>query len=237
MGYGTIVPGVRMAALFLAMMLVAGVACGPSPQPESTTTTTLGGASSPEDALTALFDAIVHDRYQDTAMLTFDDQLALLVSLEGYAVGDTAATLSRGLPDQVRENFWESFSTGFPAFAEEDLAGVLIGGGEEFSVEGKGFATVAVALRQSEGSGDWIARRDEQGRWRLELLATFGPSFATPFRDWLAGLGSSSDAEMAREALADQRASLLAALERQPFGPIGPETMAEVDSLLFEAGL
>ena len=104
-------------------------------------------------------------------------------------------------------------------------------------MEGRGFATVAVALRQSEGSGDWIARRDTQGRWRLDLLATFGPSFATPFRDWLAGLDSSSDAEVAREALADQRSSLLAALQRQPFGPIGPETIAEVDSLLFEAGL
>ena len=69
---------VRMAVLVLAMMLVAGVACTTTPEAESTTTTTLGGAASPEEALTALFDAVVHDQYQDTATLTFDDQLALL---------------------------------------------------------------------------------------------------------------------------------------------------------------
>jgi hypothetical protein len=229
------VPAVRKVVFVLILMLVAG--CTTPPPPETTTTTTLGGAGSPEEALTGLFDAVMGGNYQATATLTFDDQMALLVSLEGFEMAETASMLSGGLPLLVRENFWEAFSAGFPAFAEEDLASVLIGGGELFSVEGKGFATVAVALRQSEGSGDWIARRDTQGRWRLDLFATFGPSFATPLRDWLAGFDTSPEADMARAALADQRASLLAALQRQPFGPIGPETMAEVDSLLFEAGL
>lgn len=228
---------VRLAVILLALLLVVAVACAKTPEPESTTTTTLGGAASPGEALSELFDAIVNGRYQDTATLTFDDQLALMVSLEGFDVADTAAMLSDGLPDQVRENFWQSFAAGFPAFAEEDLAEVLIGTGEDFSVEGKRFATVPVALRQSEGSGDWIARKDSQGRWRLDLFATFGPSFATPFRGWLAGLTPGSDADLVRGAFAEQRASLLAALQRQPFGPIDPETMAEVDQLLFEAGL
>lgn len=223
--------------MLMVLLLVVGAACTTPPDTESTTTTTLGGAASPERALTDLFETVEQGEYQATATLAFDDQLALLVSLEGYDVADTAAMLSDGLPDLVRENFWKSFSSGFPAFADEDLAGVLIGAGEEFSVEGKVFATVPVALRQSEGSGDWIARRDGQGRWRLDLFATFGPSFATPFREWLAGLGEDPDAEAARTALWEQRASLLAALQRQPFGPIGPETMAEVDNLLFEVGL
>lgn len=228
-----------MAVTFLAMMLVAAAACTTPPPlpPESTTTTTLGGAATPEEALTGLFAAIADGNYQDTATLTFDDQLALLISLEGFEIADTAAMLTDGLPATVRENFWKSFASGFPAFAEEELAGVLIGAGEQFSVEGKGFATVAVALRQSEGSGDWIARRDLQGRWRLDLFATFGPSFATPLRDWLAALGTGANADLSKAALASQRASLLAALQRQPFGPIGPETMAEVDNLLFESGL
>ncbi|MDH5615745.1 MAG: hypothetical protein OEY62_04315, partial [Acidimicrobiia bacterium] len=217
--------------------VVAATGCTMTPDVESTTTTTLGGAASAEEALTRLFDAVVRGNYRDTATLTFDDQLALMVSLEGYSASDTVSMLSDGLPDLVRDNFWKSFSTAFPAFAEEELAGVLIGGGEEFSVEGKVFATVAVALRQSEGSGNWIARRDAQGRWRLDLFATFGPMFATPFRDWLGGLDDSLDADVSRAALADQRASLLAALQRKPFGPMGPETMAEVDQLLFEAGL
>ncbi len=229
---------VRLAVFLLAILLLAvGAACTTAPEPESTTTITVGGAASPEQALTGLFDAIAVGDYQETALLTFDDQLALMVSLEGFDTADTAAMLRDGLPDHVRENFWESFSAGFPAFAEEELTGVLIGAGEEFSVEGKGFATVSVALRRSEGSGDWIARRDAQGRWRLDLFATFGPSFATPFREWLASMEPGPEADVARAALADQRASLLAALQRQPFGPIGPETMTEVDDLLFEAGL
>jgi hypothetical protein len=226
-----------MAVLVLAVMLVAAAACTTPPPPESTTTTTLGGAATPEEALTNLFDAIVDGNYQDTALFTFDDQLTLMISLEISEVAETASILTDGLPPSARNNFWKSFSVGFPAFAEEDLSRILIGGGEEFFVEGKSFSTIAVALRQSEGSGDWIARRDEQGRWRLDLFATFGPSFATPFREWLADLGSGPDADVAKDALAAQRASLLAALQREPFGPIGPETMAEVDSLLFESGL
>jgi hypothetical protein len=231
------VPVVRSAVFVLAILLVVVAACATAPEPESTTVTTLGGAASPEEALNGLFDAIVQGNYQDTALLTFDDQLTLMVSLEGFDVADTASMLSNGPPDEVRTNFWESFSDGFPAFAQEELAGVLVGGSEEFAVEGISFATVPVALRQSDGSGGWIARKDGQGRWRLDLFATFGPSFATPFREWLAGLGPGPDADMARAALADQRASLLAALQRQPFGPIGPQTVAEVDRLLFEAGL
>jgi hypothetical protein len=224
-------------AISLLILILVTAACTKAPEVESTTTTTLGGAGSPEEALTDLFAAIELGNYQDTARLTFDDQLALVVSLEGFNVADTASMLSNGLPDHVRANFWQSFSTGFPIFAEEELAGVLIGGSEEFSVEGRGFATVAVALRQSEGSGDWIARRDGQGRWRLDILATFGPSFASPLRQWLAGLNDSPDADVARAALANQRASLLAALQALPFGPISPTTMAEIDNLLFEAGL
>ena len=232
----TIVTVVRLAVLALGILLMAVGACATAPEPESTTTTTLGGASSPEDALNGLLDAIVEGSYQDTALLTFDDQLALMVSLEGFELTDTVLMLRDGIPDAVRDNFWESFSAGFPAFVEEELTGVIVGGGEEFSVEGEDFATVGVALRQSPGSGDWIARRDAQGRWRLDLFATFGPSFASPFRDWLASLDTSPDGDVARAALADQRASLLAALQRQPFGPIGPATTAEVDALLLEAG-
>lgn len=228
---------VRLAVFVLAVLLLAAGACATAPEPESTTTTTLGGAASPEDALNDLFDAIVEGSYQETALLTFDDQLALMVSLEGFELTETVSMLRDGLPDEVRDNFWESFSAGFPAFVEEELTGVIVGGGEEFSVEGQSFATVGVALRESSGSGDWIARRDAQGRWRLDLFATFGPSFATPFRDWLAALGPGPDGDLARAAMADQRASLLAALQRQPFGPIGPETMADVDALLLESGL
>lgn len=230
-------PVVRKVVTVILLMVVTATACTTAPPPESTTTTTLGGAASPVEALTDLFTAIENEDYQSTALLTFDDQLALLVSLEGFQVAETNSMLVDGLPPVVRENFWKSFSAGFPVFAEEQLAGVLVGSGEEFSVEGRAFATVAVALRQSQGSGDWIARRDTQGRWRLDLFATFGPSFATPLRTWLAGLGSDTEADSVRAALADQRSSLLAALQREPFGPIGPETMTEVDNLLFEADL
>jgi hypothetical protein len=232
------VPVVRKVVAVIMLMVVTTTACTTSPPPpESTTTTTLGGAGSPVEALTELFAAIENEDYQSTALLTFDDQLALLVSLEGFGVAETSSMLTDGLPPVVRENFWKSFSAGFPVFAEEQLAGVLVGSGEEFSVEGRAFATVAVALRQSQGSGDWIARRDTQGRWRLDLFATFGPSFATPLRTWLADLGSDAEADAVRAALAEQRSSLLAALQREPFGPIGPETMTEVDNLLFEADL
>ena len=228
---------VRLAVFLLVILLLVVGACTVAPEPESTTTTTLGGAASPAEALNGLFDAIVGGNYQDTALFTFDDQLALMVSLEGFELTETVSMLRDGLPDEVRDNFWKSFSAGFPAFVEEELTGVIIGGGQEFSVEGAGFATVGVALRQSAGSADWIARRDTQGRWRLDLFATFGPSFASPFRDWLAALDDGPDGDVARSALADQRASLLAALQRQPFGPIGPETMAEVDALLLETRL
>lgn len=233
----TIVTAVRLAVFVFAVLLAVAVACATPAEPESTTTTTLGGGATPEGALSELFAAIGSGNYQDTALLTFDDQLALMVSLEGFELAETVSLLQDGLPDLVRSNFWKSFSAGFPTFVDEELAGVIVSGGEEFSVEGKGFATVGVALRQSAGSGDWIARRDAQGRWRLDLFATFGPSFASPFRDWLDSLDDGPDGDTARAALAAQRASLLASLQRQPFGPISPATMAEVDALILEARL
>lgn len=225
----------KLAALVAVCAVVVLGACT-GPPPAATTTTTQGGADTPEAALVRLIEAVDAGEYAETELVTFDNQLILLVSLEVSNAAETAGMLREGVPDSVRENFWGSFFTSFAAFAEEELSGLVIESGEEFSVEGKGFATVAVSLPESGGDGDWIVRQDEQGRWRLDLFATFGPAFASPFRDWLAGLEEGTDADMAVAALADQRASLLAALQRQPFGPISPAAMSQVDALLLEVG-
>lgn len=221
-----------IAAVGAALVLGACTAVSPA----STTTTTLGGADTPDAALVQLIDAVDGGDFAATELVTFDNQLVLLVSLEGSSVAETAGMLGAGVPDSVRENFWGSFFASFTAFTEEELSGLTIEGGEEFSVEGREFATVAVALPESGGNGYWIVRRDDQGRWRLDLFATFGPAFASPFRDWLAGLEAGTDTDTAIAALADQRASLLAALQRQPFGPISPAAMSQVDALLLEVG-
>ncbi len=231
----TSVPSVRLAVVML-MVGVAAAACTPKPV-ETTTTTTLGGSPSPAAALEALIGALGADDPEATRSVTFDDQLALLIGLEGSDGSDALLMLNDGVPDQMRANFWRSFADSFPAFAEEELTELRVGETEAFSVEGESFATVAVALRGLSGSGEWIARKDLQGRWRMDLFATFGPSFARPFREWLSRMGNSVEADRIRSALAGQRASLLAALQREPLGPISSSTMAEVDALLIEVDL
>ena len=121
--HSTIVTVVRLAVFFLVILLLVVGACTVAPEPESMTTTTLGGAASPEEALNGLFDAIVGGNYQDTALLTFDDQLALMVSLEGFELPETVSMLRDGLPDVVRDNFWKSFSAGFPPLSRKNSPG------------------------------------------------------------------------------------------------------------------
>lgn len=229
-------PTVRWIAVLVALIVLWGAACT-SESPQSTTSTTLGGAESPEATLATLVDALTLGDSAVTGLLTFDDQLALLIGLEGSDEAATVAMLDGGVPDSARENFWRSFANSFPAFAEEQLMELRIGSVDLFSVEGLDFGAVAVALSRSAGSGKWITRKDAQGRWRLDLFATFGAAFARPLREWLAGFEAGADKDRIRAAVSDQRASLLATLQREPFGPVSPSTVAEVDALLFEAGL
>ncbi len=226
-------PAARPVPLVALLLIILAPACVSEP-PLSTTTTTEGGAAAPEAALTGLVEHLAAGDYPATSLLIFDDQLALLVSLEGSDAAQTEQMLELGVPAQVRENFWSSFTENFPVFADEELTEMRIGRTERFSVEGRDFATVGVTLETSSGEGEWITRRDAQSRWRVDLFATFGSSFARPFREWMSELGEDDQAERVRAALAAQRASLLAALQRQPFGPLSPATVAEVDALLLE---
>jgi len=74
-----------------------------------------------------------------------------------------------------------------------------------------------------------IARQEPDGRWYVDLLATFGPSFAPLFNPWVERLPG--DVSEPLEALARQRPSLEVARDRARDTP-GDQAETELELLL-----
>lgn len=197
-------------------------------------TTPLLGGESPEAAISQLFAALGDGDWEATAPLVFDDQLALLASIEGITPPETAAMLREGVPDPVRANFWEGFVEGFPLFAREEVAELLIGEVERRTVDGVQFGAVLTNFRYGGGEAVLVTR-ETNGRWRLDLMATFGPAFANPLREWLESLEADDHADTIRAAMAEQEASFNSALEYEPLGDVSTVLKFEIRLLMVEA--
>jgi hypothetical protein len=199
-----------------------------------TTAAALPGAESPELAVERFLAALVAEDWQATSPMVYEDQLALLASIEGVTPPETAAMLREGVPPVVRANFWSGFVEGFPVFAEQDVGEILIGSTEVFTVGGEQFGAVQVVFRYQPGAGAWVTRA-EDGRWRVDMFATFGPSFANPLREWLETLPDDEDGRLIREMMAAQASSFEGALVYEPLGELPTEVKFEVRLLIVEA--
>ena len=219
----------RFTPLLIVLVLVA---CD-----ESTTTTTQPDAErveSPQQAVEALISALAEGDWQATEGLVDETQVALLTAIEGVPAPEAAEMLRAGLPPAVRANFWQAFANGFEQFSEEAAADVLVGSPSEFVVEAMRFGSVQVSLRHQAGVGAWITRQVGDD-WRVDLLATFGPSVASPLREWLAEVPDDEDGRLIRTAVAAQEPSFMVALSHQPLGEISDGARFEVQLLMIEA--
>lgn len=228
-----------MRAVLIPFVLVLLTGCSIFQATTTTTTTTLPpppplGAESPEEAVETWLAELADRDYQSTMRLVPDSQLALLVGTEGLSAAQVLLMLEEGVPSVVRRNFWLGFSEAFPSFSGEGLEGLVVGEAEPFEVGERSFAAVQVVFRERLGSGEVVAHRDEEGRWWVDLFATFGPAFARPLRVWMETLPVRGDGARVRTALGEQQVSLLAALERRPMGEVPEATVAELRYLLAE---
>ena len=97
-------------------------------------------------------------------------------------------------------------------------------GENRFEAYGGSFA--AVEVESPRGDLMVVAVETDNQRWLVDMLATFGPSFAPLFNLWIDRLPTDASAPV--EALAGQLPSLQVARDRAT----DPEALAELDRLI-----
>jgi len=215
---------------------LAASGCTSSNQPTSTTRQSMAGAASPAAALRTLLTAVQEGDLDGATSATFDDQVALLIALDGATAAEARRLLEEGVPEQSRSIFWASFRDTYALNFGEGVSDMLVAEGDRVTVDLVSFALVDVALRKTSGQTRWVTRMDEEGRWRVDLFATFASTFAQPLRLWLTILPDDADTAVVRHAIAAQRPSLLAALQQEPLGPISPGVADQIRGLLTDVG-
>lgn len=223
-----------LAAILVLAMATSG--CTSNDQTTSTTQQPPVGARSPVAALRTLLTAVQQGDLDGVASMTFDDQVALLVALDGATASEARRFLEQGVPEQSRSIFWASFRDTYVGSFGEEVSAMLVAEGDRVTVDLVSFALVDVALRTTSGQTRWVTRMDDEGRWRVDLFATFASTFAQPLRLWLTTLPDDADAAAVRQAIADQRPSLLAALQQEPLGPIPSGVADQIRGLLTDVG-
>lgn len=223
-----------LAAILLLAVTASG--CTSADEPTSTTRPPAVGASSPTRALRTLLAAVQEGDLDEVARVTFDDQVALLIALDGATTSEARRLLDEGVPEQSRSMFWTSFRDTYARNFDEEVSDMLVAEHDRVTVDLVSFAVVDVALRKTSGQTRWITRLDNDDRWRVDLFATFASTFAQPLRLWLTTLRDDADAAIVRRAIAAQRPSLLAALQQEPLGPILPGVADQIRGLLTDVG-
>ncbi len=215
----------------LCAMLLGG--CGGDDAESTTTrglpstTTTIAGGETPLTAVTEWLDALSIGRYPVADVVVVEQQFVLMLAVESYSVELYQDLVSGGISQEVSRTFWESFVAGVRGFTGADITEVDVLGEERFDAYGRRFAEVEAT--SPRGDLTIVSVMGEDGRWYVDLLATFGPSFAPLFNLWVERLPA--DAAGPVEALAGQRASLEVARDRAQ-GTNGGDAQAELQTLL-----
>lgn len=223
--------------LGLAAVLVAGCESGgadtsvTTARPEPTTTTVAIGGASPTDAVTLWLDALTIERFDLADQVVVADQFVLLVAVESYSVDVYRDLLDNGVSPAVSRNFWASFVSGLRGFTGATITEVAVEAERRFAAYGSDYAEVG--LTSPLGSASVVTRLESDGRWYVDLLATFGPGFAPLFNLWLERLPP--DQIDPQEALIAERPSLMVARDRLE-GAADAETIGEVERLLDALG-
>jgi hypothetical protein len=198
----------------LCSVLVAG--CGDDDGGATTTTalaptsTTLTGEDTPLAAATTWLDALSVGQYPVANVVVVEEQFVLMLAVESFSVELYEDLVSRGISAEVSRTFWESFAAGVRGFTGADITEIELVGERRFTTYGNEYAEVeAVSPR---GDLTIVTVRGPDGQWFVDLLATFGPSFAPLFNQWVERLPPESAAP--RRALTNQRSSLAVARDR-----------------------
>ncbi|NNC92655.1 MAG: hypothetical protein HKN80_09200 [Acidimicrobiia bacterium] len=174
------------------------------------TSTTLAGRDTPLAAATAWLDALSIGQYPVADVVVVEEQFVLMLAVESFSVELYEELVSRGISEGVSRTFWESFSAGVRGFTGADITEIELVGERRFTAGGNEYAEVAAV--SPRGDLTVVTVRSPDGKWFVDLLATFGPSFAPLFNQWVDRLPPGAVAP--RQALTNQRASLEVARSR-----------------------
>ncbi len=155
--------------LFAVAILVAGlVACSGNDDPSLQSGS---GAETAEQAVEDLFSMLAAGEFGSAAALAVPEQSALASLAEGASVEDVASGLRDG-DAGIASNFWSGFAQSIDSLL---IGSVEVVGSSVTTTQDVEFTLVEIIT----GSGDsyHIATREVDG-FRVDLLATFGPSLA-----------------------------------------------------------
>ncbi|MGI9649267.1 MAG: hypothetical protein ACR2OI_12180 [Acidimicrobiia bacterium] len=226
----------RCAFLVVLFATLLGGCGGDEAEPTTTTrapttTTTVTGGDSPLDAVTAWFDGLAIGRYPTVDEVVVTDQFVLVLAVESYSVELYEDLAANGVSPGVSRTFWESFVAGVRGFTGADITEVDVLGAEPFEAYGRSFAEVEAM--SPRGDLTVVVIQEADGRWYVDLLATFGPSFAPLFNLWVDRLPPDPGGPI--DALEAQLASLQVARDRAGTLP-DQEAGRELDALLERVG-
>ncbi len=220
---------VLMAAFSIVVvaMFVQGCARGLAPDATEQSSTTRPepvetvGAATGQLAVQSFLAAVEAGSAERLAPLVSDLQMALLVGVED-PTGDLMAELvTDDVPVGVARNFWAAFADSFEPFAGADLTGWRIGSDRAVIVEGVTY--VFVEIEHDLGSTELVAVEGTNG-WTVDLIASFGHSFAPVFNHWLDG--SPANAATWGPVLAGQIASIEMSVDRTDADSIYQQDLA-----------
>jgi hypothetical protein len=105
------------------------------------------------------------------------ESLALILGIENDLDPEALAEyLDNGVPLDVQESYWSSFSAGFTEFSSRPISTLTVGESETFTSEGIEFASVPV--RGGAGNESVvITRMTSDGTWQVDLVASLGDGF------------------------------------------------------------
>jgi len=213
--------------LALVLMSCGGDSSEPSTTLTSTTETSVTGGETALAVVTEWLDALAIGRYGIADVAVVDEQFVLLLAVESFSLDLYEALVEDGIGPEVSATFWESFVLGVRGFTGAGITEVEILGAEPFSAYGRSFAEVEAT--SPRGGLTVVAIQGDDGRWHVDLLATFGSSFAPLFSQWVDRLPAGADAPL--QALAGQQASLQVARDRA-IAAGEDEAGVELDELL-----
>lgn len=171
----------RFWTMLTAVTLVLG-ACG-GDQVDDAVTTTMP-ATFPTAAVRDWLDAVSSGNLGDIAATVEETSATILISIEnGYSVEELAGLLDGGLPEGVASSYWATFGDAFAEFRDLELSSLVVGDFTALDVERGEFA--AVELVSADATSEVITRRDETGRWQIDMVATFGPALVRRLRTTL----------------------------------------------------
>lgn len=176
-------------------------------------------------------DALTIERFTVADDMVIEQQFVLIVAVESFSIDVYRDLVATGVAPAVSRNFWGSFVAGLRGFTGAAIAEVSVEGERRFAAYDIEFAEVGLVAPLGEASV--VARLESDGRWYVDLLATFGSGFSPLFNSWLERLPA--EATDPREALQAQRSSLRLARDRLQSGA-DTEVVAELDRLLAAIG-